>query len=150
MTKNRHSYDTAADLTDHPELFGKVYWGAFNADKNPEASDPDIISNRNAFAKSWKLRSASRAQYLPGMYSPSSYDPDALLPVYDFDHAELYRDEAGALVLVCSNYGKTPPPAAMEMQPVAPMYSEDAATFAARYATLKDLRAKADCMRCPK
>lgn len=150
MNAARYIRRTAASLTDRPELFGKVYWGAFNADKNPEASDPDILANRNAFVESWKVRSVSRAQYLPGTYSPHSYDHDALLPAYDFDHAELYRDEAGALVLVCSNYGTTPPPPALEMQPVPPMYSEDATTYAARFTTLKDLRAKTDCMRYPK
>lgn len=150
MTAARYIRRTAASLTDHPELFGKVYWGAFNADKNPEAVDPAIITNRNAFARDWRLKRQSQAQYLPGTYSPSSYDHDAMAPVYDFDHAELYRDETGALVLVCSNYGTTPPPPALGMQEVPPMYSNDATTFAARYPSLKDLRAKADCMRYPK
>ena len=47
-------------------------------------------------------------------------------------------------------HGTTPPPPALGMQEVPPMYSNDATTFAARYPSLKDLRAKADCMRYPK
>ena len=46
--------------------------------------------------------------------------------------------------------GFPPPPPALGMQEVPPMYSNDATTFAARYPSLKDLRAKADCMRYPK
>ena len=122
---------TAAEATNRPDLFSGLYWGCFRLSKNPEISGV-IIRNRNEFARAWKLKSRSRA----------CFQRPVLKPDEDFDHLELFRDEDGALVMIVSNYGGTPPPPALGMQRIPPLYAEDAETFAARYPTLRDLKAR--------
>ena len=122
---------TAAAATDFPEIFEGAYWSGFTLSKNPEISR-DVIANRNDFARSWRLKSRSRA-YIPR---------PRLKPDENFDHMELFRAEDGALVVIVSNYGGTPPPPALGMQRIPPLYAEDAETFAARYPTLRDLKAR--------
>ena len=121
---------TAAAATDFPEIFEGAYWSGFTLSKNPEISR-DVIANRNDFARSWRLKSRSRA-FIPR---------PRLKPDEDLDHLELFRDEDGALVMIVSNYGGTPPPAALGMKRIPPLYAEGVETFAARYATLRDLKA---------
>ena len=122
---------TAAEATAHPELF-RCYWGNFTLARNPDIT-PAIVANRDRFAEEWRIKTRSHAM-LPR---------PTVLGGEDYDHAEQYRDEAGFLVLVCSNYGDgIPPPAVLGMKRIEPLYSTDATTYAGRYATLKELRAR--------
>ena len=122
---------TAAAATSRPDLFSGLYWGGFTLSKNPEIT-VSIIENRNEFARAWKLKSRSRAYF----------QRPALKPDEDFDHLELFRDEDGALVMIVSNYGGTPPPPALGMRRIPRLYAEDAETFAVRYPTLRELKAR--------
>ena len=122
---------TAAAATDFPEIFEGAYWSGFTLSKNPEITAA-VIENRNEFARAWRLKRRSRA-YIPRPW---------LKPYEDFDHLELFRDEDGALVMIVSNYGGVPPPAALGMKPIPPLYAEGVETFAARYATLRELKAR--------
>lgn len=123
---------TAAAATRFPHLFKWTYWGAFTLAPNDHAITPAIIENRNRFAEGRRLASRVR---MPSMRPERRRGED-------FDHVELYRDKAGWLVLVCSNYGETPPPAALDMEPVPPLYSVGVCSWAARYATRKELNAR--------
>ena len=95
---------------------------------------PELIANRNRFAEEWRIKARSHALLPRPM----------VLGGEDFDHIEQYRDEAGFLVLVCSNYGDgIPPPAILGMRKIPPLYSTDATSYAARY-TLTEARARLD------
>ena len=124
---------TAAAATDFPEIFEGAYWSSFTLSKNPEISAA-VIANRNEFARAWRLKRRSRA-YIPR---------PRLKPYEDLDHLELFRDKNGALVMIVSNYGGTPPPPALGMKPIPPLYAEGVKTFAARYPTLRELKARLD------
>jgi len=131
---------TAAAATSRPDLFSGVYWGCFTLSKNPEIS-ATIIENRNEFARAWRLKRRSRA-YIPR---------PRLKPYEDLDHLELFRDEDEALVMICSNYGGTPPPLALGMQRIPPIYSDGVESFAVLCPTLRELRAKMKaCDETPK
>ena len=132
---NQTASRTAADATARPDLFRDTYWGRFTLARNPDIT-PAIIRNRNAFARDWKLRSRSRA-LLPR---------PTVLGGEDYDHAEQYRDEAGWFVLVVSNYGKTPPPPILAMQRIPAIYHPNATSFAGRYASLSELRARLEAV----
>ena len=134
LTTNQNQ-TTAAEATDYPELFRDTYWGRFTLARNPDIT-PAIIRNRNAFARDWKLRSRSRA-LLPR---------PTVLGGEDYDHAEQYRDEAGWFVLVCSNYGDIPPPAIFGLRKVPPLYCEGATSYAGRFASLRELRARLEAV----
>ena len=87
-------------------------------------------------ARDWKLRSRSRA-LLPR---------PTVIGGEDYDHAEQYRDEAGWFVLVCSNYGDIPPPAIFGLRKVPPLYCEGATSYAGRFASLRELRARLEAV----
>ena len=129
-SSNPETRITAAGATDFPEIFEGAYWSNFTLSKNPEIT-PEIIANRNEFARAWKLKGRSRVWLQRPMLNSDE----------DFDHPELFRDEDGAPVMIVSNYGGTPPPAALGMQRIPPLYAEGVETFAVRYATLRDLKA---------
>ena len=135
MTTNQTDTRTAAQATARPDLYAGTYWGGFTLARNPEIT-PAIIANRNRFAEKWRLKSRSHAD-IP--------HPSTAGTLHDYDHAELYRDEGGWFVLLVSNYGDgIPPPAVLGMKRIEPLYSTDATTYAGRYATLKELRARLD------
>ena len=122
---------TAAEATARPDLYGGSCWGNSTLARNPDIT-PAIIANRNRFAEEWKIKARSHA-LLPR---------PTVLGGEDYDHIEQYRDEAGLLVLVCSNYGDgIPPPAILGMRKIAPLYCEGATSYAARY-TLTEARAR--------
>ena len=123
---------TAAEATAHPELFRDAYWGNFRLARNPEIT-PAIIANRNRFAEEWRLKSRSHAD-IPHPWTAGT--------PYDYDHAEQYRDADGFFVLACSNYGDIPPPPVLGMRKIPPIYREDATSYAGRFATLRELRAR--------
>ena len=95
-----------------------------------------IIANREAFARNWKIKSRSGAM-IPR---------PTVLGGEDYDHPELYRDEAGWLVLLVSNYGKTPPPPILEMRRIPAIYHQHATSYAGRYASLSELRARLEAV----
>ena len=96
-----------------------------------------IIANREAFARNWKIKSRSGAM-LPR--------PTTAGTLHDYDHPEQYRDEAGWFVLACSNYGDIPPPAIIGLRKVPPLYCEGATSYAGRFASLRELRARLEAV----
>ena len=135
MTTNQTASRTAAEATARPDLYGGTYWGNFTLALNPDIT-PAIIANRNRFAEEWKIKARSHA-LLPR---------PTVLGGEDYDHIEQYRDEAGLLVMVCSNYGDgIPPPAILGMRKIAPLYCEGATSYAARY-TLTEARARLEAV----
>ena len=123
---------TAAQATNHPELFRDTYWGCSTLALDSEIT-PAIIANRNRFAEEWKIKARSHA-LLPR---------PTVLGGEDYDHIEQYRDADGFFVLVASNYGDgIPPPAVLGMKRIDPLYSTNATSYAARFSTLKELRAR--------
>ena len=123
---------TAAEATARPDLYGGTYWGNSTLARDAEIS-PAIIANRNRFAEEWRLKSRSHAD-IPHPWTAGT--------PYDYDHAELYRDADGFLVLVVSNYGDIPPPPVLGMRKIPPIYREDATSYAGRFASLRELRAR--------
>ena len=59
----------------------------------------------------------------------------------ELDHPEVYALRGGALLLICSNYGDTPPPAALGMFKTFPVYSASCTTYAQTFATARHLKA---------
>ena len=132
QTTRRPDTPTAAQATSRPDLYAGTYWGGFTLARNPDIT-PAIVANRNRFVDEWRIKARSHALIpLPSMTGT----------LFDYDHVEQYRDEAGLLVLVCSNYGNDiPPPAILGMRKIAPLYCEEATSYAARY-TLTEARAR--------
>lgn len=131
-TANQTAPRTAAEATAHPDLFGGTYWGNSTLARDAEIS-PAIVANRNRFADEWRLKSRGHAD-IPHPWTAGTS--------YDYDHAELYRDADGFFVLACSNYGDIPPPPVLGMRKIPPIYREDATSYAARFSTMKELRAR--------
>ena len=125
---------TAAEATARPDLYAGTYWGNSTLARNPDIT-PAIVANRDRFAEEWRIKTRSHAMLPRPM----------VLGGEDYDHVEQYRDEAGFLVLVCSNYGDIPPPAILGMRKIPPLYSTDATSYAARY-TLTEARARLDAV----
>lgn len=127
---------TAAQATARPDLYAGTYWGNFRVNGNAEMVAPAIIANRNRFVEEWRIKTRSHA-ILPR---------PTVMGKEDFDHIELYRDEAGLLVLVCSNYGDDiPPPPILGMQKIPALYCEGATSYAARY-SLTEARARLEAV----
>ena len=133
-----HTQVKVAACTSHPKLYGETYWGNFRADCNSVTITPEIIGNRNAFAKRWRLR---RLLGTVGLY-PSTAQGE------DFDHPETYRDAEGWIVLVVSNY-KGPPPSVLGLVRIAPIYGVGVVSYVGRFASQRELRARLEsCGRC--
>ncbi len=128
---------TAAEATRCPDLFRGVYWGAFNLANNADMITADILRNRDAFAVEWRL-----LRCIDGLLTryPATGRGD------DFDHAETYRAEDGAVVLVVSNYNG-PPPDVLGLGRVAPIYGRGVESYAGRFASVKELRARLGACR---
>lgn len=134
QTASQPAPRTAAEATARPDLYGGTYWGNSTLALDSEIT-PAIIANRNRFAEEWKIKARSHA-LLPR---------PTVLGSEDYDHPELYRDADGFFVLVASNYGDgIPPPAVLGMKRIDPLYSTNATSYAARFSTLKELRARLD------
>ena len=132
MTTNQTDTRTAAQATARPDLYGGTYWGNSTLARDAELW-PAIIANRNRFAEEWRLKSRSHVD-IPHPWTAGT--------PYDYDHAEQYRDADGFFVLACSSYGDIPPPPVLGMRKIPPIYREDATSYAARFSTMKELRAR--------
>ena len=130
MTAARYTPRTVADLTAHPDIFGPTYWGGFDMDGNADVITPEIIANRD------RLVTGYHVEKLAGIRVdvPSTTGTE-------LDHPEVYALRGGALLLICSNYGDTPPPAALGMFKTFPVYSASCTTYAQTFATAHHLRA---------
>lgn len=128
---NRIKPGMAADATERPALYRGTYWGNSPLDANGGRITAGIIRNRNAFARRWKLRAPLG---WAGPYPERGRGED-------FDHPELYRDAAGWLVLVASNYGGRPP-GVLGMERIAPIYAVGVASYAGRFASMRELKAR--------
>jgi len=102
-------------------------------DRNAHAITPEIICNRDAFAKRWKLR---RLVGGVGRYPATGRKED-------FDHPETYKDADGWVVLVVSNYGG-PPPSVLGLRRIAPIYGRGVVSYAGRFASMREMRARLD------
>lgn len=122
---------TAAGATRFPHLYAGTYWGTSPLDGNGDRITAGIIRNRNAFARRWKLR---KPLGWAGPYPVRGRGED-------FDHPELYRDAAGWLVLVASNYGGKPP-GVLGLARIAPVYARGVVSYAGRFASMRELRAR--------
>jgi hypothetical protein len=127
MTIDTSETRTAAERTARPGLFDGTCWGPCT---DSDLVSDKIIRNRDGFAEHWRLKRLTRPQ-LP-MSRRSSRR-------YECDHLEVYTTRDGGYVALCSNYGAPPPPA-LGMIEVRPVYSVGVRSFAAGYATLKVLR----------
>lgn len=88
-----------------------------------QAKNSKIIANRARLAEDWNLTAPA--------------DPyAAIVPLTDnradWENVELYHDNGGGLVLVCSSGGR-PPPRALGMQPIPPIYAIWYKSYAARF-----------------
>ena len=119
---------TAAARTNRPELWASTYWAPC---RDARLVPAEIIRNRDTFARTWKLKTRANVCLSP----LRTYGPG-----WELDHLELYRDERGALVAIASNYGHPPPPW-LGMAEVAPLYVIGAKSYAARFESLRALRA---------
>lgn len=130
MTAARHTPRPVADLTAHPDIFGPTYWGGFDMDGNADVITPEIIANRD------RLVTGYHVEKLAGIRVdvPSTTGTE-------LDRPEVYALRGGALLLICSNYGDTPPPAALGMFKTFPVYSASCTTYAQTFATAHHLRA---------
>jgi len=130
MTAARYTPRTVADLTAHPDIFGPTYWGGFDMDGNADVITGEIIENRDRLVADYHV------QKLAGIRVdvPSTTGTE-------LDHPEVYALRGGALLLICSNYGDTPPPAALGMFKTFPVYSASCTTYAQTFATTRHLKA---------
>ena len=130
MTAARYTPRTVADLTAHPDIFGPTYWGGFDMDGNADVITAEVIANRD------RLVTGYHVEKLAGIRVdvPSTTGTE-------LDHPEVYALRGGALLLICSNYGDTPPPAALGMFKTFPVYSSSCITYAQTFATARHLKA---------
>ncbi len=117
---------TAADATEHPEIFNSCYWG--NAQVDGRMVTPEIVANRNSFAKDYRL---ARPVFVN---VGNTFRRDGVL-----DHFEAYQTREGAVVVLCSNYGALPP-AHLGMVEIPRLYVTSARTFCKTFDTLKAAR----------
>ena len=112
-----------ADLTAHPIWL--PYWGD-SMDGNADI----FIANRD------RLVTGYHVEKLAGIRVdvPSTTGTE-------LDHPEVYALRGGALLLICSNYGDAPPPAALGMFKTFPVYSSSCITYAQTFATARHLKA---------
>lgn len=116
-----------SELTAHPRLFRRCYWGAFEDSENPHITE-QIITNHNALANEFKI--GFHMPSLKGMLS-------GLLRGNIWDHVECYGLESpGEVLLVTSPY--CPQDTFEKLRDLAsrdglcpwnPIYSTKAATF---------------------
>ena len=126
---------TAAAATDHPELYAKTVWGRMKLSQNLDI-DADVIRNRNRIAEGWGLVRQIEADTLLA----AGADVRA-----DLDHAEAYESRKGWIYLLCSNDAGLPPPV-LGMKPIPPVYARGVRSFAARYATRREFRARLEAV----
>lgn len=98
----------------------------------PDVS-PKILRARIRFAEDWGLQKRG----ILSIPEPRTERGE------EWSHPECFRDLHGRIVQLVHNYG-SPPPAILEMKPVGCLYREDTRTFAGRYATLGELRARTE------
>ena len=127
------SFQRVAEATNNPRLFRDTYWGNFRLALNADTITAEHIQNRDAFAKRWRLR---RLLGSVGLY-PSTGTGE------DFDHPETYKDAEGWVVLVVSNY-RGPPPSVLGLVRIAPIYGLGVVSYAGRFASQRELRARLD------
>ena len=134
LTTNQNQ-TTAAEATDYPELFRDTYWGRFTLARNPDITSA-IIRNRNRIAAEWELVRQIEA------YTLLAAGADVRA---DFDHAEAYESRWGWIFLLCANDSKPPPPV-LGMKPIPPVYARGVRSYAARYATRREFRARLEAV----
>ena len=98
----------------------------------PDVS-PEIQQARIRFAEKWGLRKR-------GILSIPEPRPER---GEEWSHPETFYDWHGRIVQIVNNYG-SPPPAILEMKPVGCLYREDATSYAGRYASLREQRARTE------
>lgn len=130
MTAQPSRPSTFADLTAHPDIFGPTYWGGFDMDGNADVITPEIIANRDRLVADYHV------EKLAGIRVEMDPRPRA-----EMDHPEAYTLRGGGLLLLCSNYGNAPPPAALGMFKTFPVYSASCTTYAQTFATARHLKA---------
>jgi len=132
-TMDKKKNITAAEATRFPRLYRGTYWGNFRLDGEADVITAAILDNRNRFAERWGLRRRVDAiTRYPAREAGT-----------DFDHAETFKDAEGWVVLLVSNYG-LPPPALLDLIPIPPVYSTAADSYAGRFASVRELRARLD------
>jgi len=134
LTTNQNQ-TTAAEATDYPELFRDTYWGRFTLARNPDITSA-IIRNRNRIAAEWELVRQIEA------YTLLAAGADVRA---DFDHAEAYESRWGWIFLLCANDSEPPPPV-LGMKPIPPVYARGVRSYAARYATRREFRARLEAV----
>ena len=127
---------TAAQATDHPELYAKTVWGRMKLSQNPEMVEPTIIRARNRIAEEWGLVRQIEADTLLA----AGADIRA-----DFDHVEAYESRKGWIYLLCSNDRRSPPPV-LGMKPIPAVYARKMRSFGGRYATKREFRARLEAV----
>lgn len=98
----------------------------------PDAS-PEILEARIRFAEKWELR--KRCILL--IPEPRTKRGE------EWSHPEAFRDWHGRIVQLAHNYG-SPPPAILGMKPIGCLYREDATSYAGRYVSLREQRARTE------
>ena len=99
---------------------------------HPDVS-PEILEARIRFAKKWGLRK----RCILSLPEPRTERGE------EWSHPEAFYDWHGQIVRLCHNYA-SPPPAILEMKPVGCLYREDMTTYAGRYASLREQRARTE------
>lgn len=117
------------EKTKYPELFAGTYWAGFKVANETAAITPEIFRNRNWFAEHYHLQSEVRPKFEANRFAFT-----------EIDHLEVYRDAANRIVVVCSNYGGTPPPA-LNMKPIRPIYSTATESYIRIFESVKEFRA---------
>ena len=103
-----------SDFTDHPQMYGKSYWGQDEVSTNQttgQKNEPEelIVKNRNKFAAEHDLYKAlnydQRPNYLQDYITSLSNGACREL----FDHVEAYLSRNGSIVIITSPYSPNPP-----------------------------------------
>ena len=94
---------------------------------------PEIQNARIRFAEKWGLRK----RCILSLPEPRTERGE------EWHMPEAFYDRHGRIIQLCHNYG-SPPPAIMEMKPIGCLYREDATSYAGRFASLRELRARLD------
>lgn len=128
--------------TSHPALF-TCYWGWCNFDEsNPFAPiNAEICANRDRFVADFGIVSRYRKTgWLDRIFLWGFSRYQLWMTRQDIDHPEYYRAADGRIVVIVSNYDKSPPPPVLAMEEYIPIYSHRTRTFVRTFANGKEIR----------
>ena len=124
-----------ADATNYPDLFRKVYWGAFTLETSLDGKvvspEADIVANRNYFVEHFNIKNVRKPLKAERIMLRNGMDRTTNCQT---DHEELYVDQEGAKIQVFSHHPNNGTPGGTWTM-IPPMYCPSQQTWMGRVET---------------